>query len=959
VVTAWARSGVPTIGLWTFTPAELAAYVLEDAFPDKVLPRLPDLNQVMALDALLEDLDFRRFEALGWSGARLSQSIREMRVSGVSPDDYKSGIPRRLAREVAGILAAYEKWLYTSGVTDETERFVRAEMALSRVPAAALVSVLAETPLSEAGRTFVEAFGGRSDRKGVVRPFEAAQAASGTAGRVLPDWPSIIGGRSGEPKIELARVPAVEDEARFVLEEVERRGLSLDSVEVAYPRHTPYLPLLLGETNRRNLAATSAAGVPLSDLPVGQAARLYLEWLQSDQDSIGLIRLLRSGFVRLPDSVAVGAVTANLTKFHARGTRKAYRRAFQGLRKVAESELEQAKGTDRERSARIRIKRLREAERAIDRLFELVPGPRESVRGFAVRLRRFVVSFVRGVEDPDSAAAKGKAEFVSRLVEIEEGPDSEHAAAHVVERFAEWLQTMIVRARLDAPGSLHITPLDSAGLAGRPHLFVVGLDSANFLPSPVEDVFLPDEFCLAWDRISGPLTSQERVETRRHSLERAIARATDSVCVVAAQGRLADDSQTGPAAAFLDLEARYGKAQSKDVPQTDGINRLILRHRGADLGRQLFEAHFPAAARGRAAVARRATPEFNEFDAFVGFRESVQKTLREPLSPSRLQVLATCPFQYFQARVLGVPKLEERKPGDWMTALENGQLVHEALSRFNHEIMAREAQPGDSGRLLELLQDEFKKFRRANEAPNEFVWRSKSRELARIAQVVCAVDREIITAELGFGQTAWRTQQEHDHVGDFPLQIGPCTISLRGRIDVVEKTARGLTVTDYKTGRSDEYDESRLLDDGKRLQWVLYAYAYEELRGQKVDESGYLFVSGDAAGQTAYGEPPSREDVGGLLAGLVGLAERGEFPPSVDPAKQCKWCDFRRVCGGLRERRDEVRAKLEMAAETGGAYGTGQAAEAGGAGDVGVAGAGSTATRVLDDWPYARKYLKR
>jgi len=908
----------------------------------------------MALDAILAGMDFRRLKALGWSGARLSRSIREMRVSGVSPEDYKSGLPRHLAKEVSEVLSTYEKWLYKSGVTDETERFVRAEMALSRVPAAEFVAVLQETPVSEAGRTFLQAFGHRSEREFLIDSIgsHGGDAPSGTAARALPEWPVVKRvSRSGDPEMDLVRVPSVEDEARFVLEEIERRGLPLDSVEVAYPRHTPYLPLLLGETSGRNLPATSAAGTPLSDLPVGQAARLFLQWLSHDQDSSKLIRLLRSGFVKLPDSVSVHAVVANLTKVHVTGTHKAYRRAFLGLRKLAEAELEQARDTDRERSTRIRVKRLREAERAVDRFFDLVPGPRESIRAFAARLRRFVESFVRRAEDAESAAAKGQAEFISRLVEIEDGPDSEHDSEHIVARFSEWLQNIIVHARLDAPGMLHITPLDSAGLTGRDHLFVVGLDSANFLPSPVEDVFLPDDFCLAWDRLSGPLTSEERVERRRLAMDRAIGRASASVCVVVAEGRLADDSKAGPASAFIELESRFGKARTSRVAQADGITRVILEYRGSELGRQLLETRFPSAARGRAAAAERRAPAFSGHDAFVGRRHLVEEALNQPLSPSRLQVLATCPFQYFQARVLGVPKLEERRPGEWMSALENGYHVHEALSRFNQELIANQANSGDTGRLQELLEEEFKRFRRANEAPNEFVWRSKVRDLARIAQVVTSLEREVITAELGFGQTPWRVQQEHDHIGDFPLVLGDCTISLRGRIDVVERTERGLTVTDYKTGRSDDYEENRLLDDGKRLQWVLYAYAYEELRGERVDESGYLFVSGDAAGQTAYSQPLGREEVGDLLSGLLGLAKRGEFPASVDPGKHCKWCDFKRVCGDLYERRDEIRDKLDALVDEEAAVGT-QDSNA-------PTGAPSSNTALVEDWPYAKKYLSR
>ena len=924
LLTAWARSRRPTLGTRAFTPSGLADAVLAEAFPDRAPSVFPELNQVMAVDELLLGMDFRKVEALGWSGDRLARSIREMRVAGVAPEEYRKAIPRRLAREVAGVLEAYEKWLHELGVSDETDRFVRAEFALRKTRAPGRVAVLADTPLSEAARSFLEAFAARAEERLIIGPVDLAPASA--AGRVLQEEWSVREEEVHRPDTELVRLKHLEDEVRWVLSDILEKGRSLDEVEVAYPRHTPYLPLLLGETARAGLSVTSAAGVPLSDLPAGQALRLYLRWLGGGRDSRDLVTLFRSGLVRLPDNVWAPRVVEYLLQFHVSGTEKDYSRAFDRLRRVAEQDRARAKGTEREKSASDAVKKLRAAARSVDRLFGYVPPAEESLSGMAGRLRRFVEALVP--EDPDagtdwmepepdqalSEAAMGRAELLTRLAQIEAGPDSRHSASHLVRRFLEWIGQVIVLARLDGPGALHVTPLDSAGLAGRRHLYVVGLDSGNFLPSPVEDVFLPDDYCAAFPRLAGPLSSEARVEARSLALKRAIGRTTGSVCVVMAEGSLAADSDSGPASTFLELEAEYGSTDGV-VQGGAGLSGLILSCRRDRSARQLIERFFPAVARGFERAEERAGESFSSADGWVGPRRIVDELLDRPLSASRLQQLAACPFQFFQQQVLSIPVIDERRPGQWMTPLENGGLVHDALNRFNREVIDGTTEARDTARALALLEQEFREFARANEPPSEFTWRSKRRELARIAQVVTERDRRVISAELGFGMPAWRTEEEDEAEGEFRLDLGETSLLLRGRIDVVEEDEGRLLITDYKTGRSGAYDREDLLDGGKRLQWVLYAYAYEALSGRPVDRSGYLFVSGEAAGETVYDTPPPIEETGALLGSQFGLARRGGFGASVEPAGQCKWCDFRRVCGDLYGRRSEMQGKALSASE--------------------------------------------
>ena len=83
----------------------------------------------------------------------------------------------------------------------------------------------------------------------------------------------------------------------------------------------------------------------------------------------------------------------------------------------------------------------------------------------------------------------------------------------------------------------------------------------------------------------------------------------------------------------------------------------------------------------------RATRGFTGWDGHIDdprLAEEIRKALGSgtPISPSRLETYATCPFRYFAIHVLGLEKLPEPAYEIALDAAQAGKLLHGLLARY-------------------------------------------------------------------------------------------------------------------------------------------------------------------------------------------------------------------------------------------------------------------------------------
>jgi RecB family exonuclease len=270
--------------------------------------------------------------------------------------------------------------------------------------------------------------------------------------------------------------------------------------------------------------------------------------------------------------------------------------------------------------------------------------------------------------------------------------------------------------------------------------------------------------------------------------------------------------------------------------------------------------------------------------------------------------------------VLGVRPLDEPALDDepWLNRLRKGSLLHEIYERFMRGL-GRAPAAEDSARLERVVEEVLEEESERIAPPSPVVRAAARRELLQNASIF--LEAEIERAErhaperfeFGFGFPSHRREQQ-DVERPAALSVGEKTLLLRGRIDRVDRNREtgALAAWDYKTGSASSYDEDKPLQDGKTLQWALYAYALESLLGERVEESGYFFANVKEMGSRISANPDRhRSEVERVLRQLGALAESGSFPmtPNLTDVNDWKWAGYDRLTSDLRERKHELKEK--------------------------------------------------
>ncbi|MGD0592521.1 MAG: PD-(D/E)XK nuclease family protein [Acidimicrobiales bacterium] len=315
-----------------------------------------------------------------------------------------------------------------------------------------------------------------------------------------------------------------------------------------------------------------------------------------------------------------------------------------------------------------------------------------------------------------------------------------------------------------------------------------------------------------------------------------------------------------------------------------------------------------------ASLAHRRQGGLNPYAGYVPATGSVEDSWSDPLSATGLEAFAKCPFQFFVDRKLGVRKLEKPERLVMIDPRDRGTLMHEVLEGFfgaeETDGPITTLSEGALGRLRTLAAAQFERIELLGKTGKAVFWhterarilRDLERYVARDIADSVAQDRRPLHVEFDFGGD------------DRPVvaEVAGRQVMFRGRIDRVDLTGDGrLVVVDYKSGKSDDYQEilSDPLGRGRHLQLPIYAKAAFDvlsrehaLRGPTRGE--YRFVQATAG----YAIIPVEltEDVEGelhdVLATFVSTIDAGCFPPRPGAPAQgshyanCRHCDFDALC---------------------------------------------------------------
>jgi len=745
-------------------------------------------------------------------------------------------------------------------------------------------------------------------------------------------------------QISLHTCYGVEAEVRGVLQDVLRRGLAFDDVEIAYTTAAPYVPQLVSVTEELGLPVHFASGLPVTFTVPGQALLGILEWLATGQELRPLIDLLRTGRIsfnrveQIPQTIGPQQVAAVLEQLPS-GSRVDTERLQQ--RKVElDEQLAVAPNEDKQRQ----LEATEAALTLVERLQAKIPAQME---GLVTYLLRFLEVWARKTpvttgSAPDAALADLHADALNSLQErLEELSETTYAAPlpQLASRVREMLMEHTLDASVPRPGALYVAPIDRAGHAGRTALYVVGMDEASFPPSASEDpILLDDDRAELTPRLE---LMRDKPAAQTWHLLRLLGQAAGHVTLTAAVTTLADGAERYPSALFIQLAqqlspteepgdalgATWTLTRATHTALTD--TQWFWAHRAHPL-QDVAARHYPALARGGNALRQRTADVFTAFDGALGQAtpELVPGADDTIFSSSGLETLTGCPYRFFLRYVLGVDALREREedPSRWLDALDFGSLLHEILHDFM-EALGRHPTAADEERLLALVDSKAVEWCETRVVPpNDVAYEADLKRLREAARIFLReeagrTDVEPVAFELSFGMGE-RAGVHHPAPVTIPLGKDR-TIQLRGQIDRIDRTPDGYELWDYKSGSDSPYSAGDLLDGGRKLQWLLYAYALQQLIDRDpslskapIARSGYFFVSEKTQGRRIADHPLPPEALADELQPLFEMLAAGGFPKiHKNGSAPCHFCEYQHVCADESTGKREAITRLESTAE--------------------------------------------
>ncbi len=229
----------------------------------------------------------------------------------------------------------------------------------------------------------------------------------------------------------------------------------------------------------------------------------------------------------------------------------------------------------------------------------------------------------------------------------------------------------------------------------------------------------------------------------------------------------------------------------------------------------------------------RESPELGPFDGMVGAQvPAAPAAAVRSFSPTALERYATCPFQYFAEKVLGLEPVR-RLHSDHLPPLTLGTLVHESL-RVSYERLLLLQWPDEQvtearvqATVHEAVTDTFAAHAATSGTGHALLWILAREQVTELVTAAVSSDQAEYQAT-GFRPVAFEAAAQ----GIVPLELDGSSVSLKihGTLDRVDYRADPptLRIVDYKFKQGSEMtavDRNLVLSAvrGFRLQPPLYA----------------------------------------------------------------------------------------------------------------------------------------
>ena len=966
-----ALEGVEWVNLRFITPFSLALQAAAPHLLQLGFDPLPEgLGPSLAMRLLLERPEdvpgyFRPLADQPRMGKALWRTLTELRLAGITG----AGLPstafqdERKHAELQALLDAYEKHLAAKHQADSADVYRAAVTHVSNTPLGPADIVIEAAGLGAVPplvRSFLDALPGtrmacavahvanleppRRLRRTSARTTSPTTAVGKLAFLLAPgDVPAALRAQ----RLELFHAAGREAEVEGVLRRVlsASSAIAVDAVEVACAAPDA-APLFWEKAQRLGVPITVAEGVPVTAAKPARALLRLCDWIDSGFTANRLRRLLQSGDLRgeFPDGGGGGRAARLLAKSGATWGRATYAQSLEALAGRNRATAEH----DEEREAEARKDLLAKAEQAEflsgwirDVLARVPQGDDEGhveLSGVVRGLSSLLEDHAAVSSALDGAALAAIRDTLASLLAL---GDFRCPMRHALVLVRDAVEGLAVGGSRPRPGHLHVSSLASAGYAGRPLTFIVGLQESGVFPSLLEDpVLLDSERAAISDALA---TSHDRVAEAVHavvsrlaSLEVPADPEEGHVCLSYSCRDLRDGRETAPSWLMLQavrLQAGNSNLTYEQLREELGTpETLVPRGRGEALTESgwwlaslkvagghaadaVMEA-FPSLAAGRRAEEARRSKEFTEWDGFVPAARALldPRVSRKPASVTRLEALVRCPYRYFVEHGLGLEVVDEDPDRDeWLDALQRGSALHDVFASLCREGRAagRRIQSSDAARARQLAGEKLAELRAECPPPSEVVFDRERADFLRDVELFVEFESdrgqsEPVAFEVAFGQGGAASDADEEPLAQSePVRIllgNGEHFLLKGRIDRIDRLPDGsYEVIDYKTGKFDRAKWQGTFGRGAMLQHALYGVAAATLLRRidpepRIAGAAYEFPSARGGGERVAMPPASYAALVNVLSDLFDVMADGAFVPT-HQKKECEWCDFSGACG--------------------------------------------------------------
>ncbi len=938
-------------------------------------PPLPSLGEtLLARRALLDTPEGEVFDVLRErpsTAALIARTASDLRGAGIAASALRELAPKvartadragflvkvaevlcrfeSLRRAFADPDAALERAALAHGPARSEPLLVYGLYDLGGVREALLSGVAAERPIV----AFVPV-DGAAEETGDGIPLVRSALFSKTLGVAALD----AGQDPEPPETNVVVAPSEISEAREVVREVLRAvddGVPLHRIALLVRDPARQEPALVAELTERRIPFFRPAGIGFSRTPIGRAALGLLELPAGGFSSESLVALVDvlEGLGLVAPGARARTVRALVVLRAREGWDDLRRRLGARLARLAPEEPAEAEGRLSRREARLRrdLAALGDVVNLIDPVLpEAAPA---SWREWGRRLAASFEALLGGL--PSAGELAGAAGRLEELEDVE--PGALASASDVLPLLAQALEETPVRqGRFERDGLALLAPVSARGLAFDVVL-VPGLVEQSFPRVGRPDPLLFDAERAELSRLSGrplaPRTGRRHAREERFLFHLARSSARRRLVLLAARREAATDRPRLLSPFLLDLlEERAGRPLAEsDLAGSALADRLPVRwirlgrpataeppvdgdealRRALALSPKLAEALPPGLEPlGRALRRRRARAE-ERYTQYEGRLSRAPRRLLfddRPLSPSRLERLASCAYRAFLMDALDLSAPDQPPDELALDGRTAGELAHKAL-----EALAVSAMKSASS-LADILRSHANS--EAQRQVREFLddWEIDlppvlvEVAIARLAGLLHAVAEveqrrtnplPLAGAEVRFGPSSGLEASAGE---------GLARVSLTGRIDRLDRAGAEARVVDYKFSRPSPFGATNKrgyrIAGGEKVQLAAYALAARAL-GATAVSSEYLFAYPERVGGVPEAVPiafdaaatgEAVESLGRAIGLLDETIRAGDLLPRTESLSSgeslCSFCDVAAVCGpGHRRVYDAKRAGLK------------------------------------------------